>query len=119
MADVTKALRWWRAREHGVVALASLITLALSIGFVLYRDDRNDDQLARAQCEAAAERSIIAVTTWTRITSAIPGDSDVEADILDYIVRCNPPRNCDISLVAPPVPEECFEIESPTTTTEG
>lgn len=114
VADIVRRpWRWIKSREHGVIAIASLVTLALSVAFVLWRDDRNDDQLALAQCEVAAERSIIAVNLWTKITNAIPGDGEVEEEILDYILRCNPPRDCSTSLVAPPVPEDCFVVVVP------
>lgn len=109
---------WWQ--RHAVVGVASLIVLALAVSFTLYMGQRAANDLAEAQCRAATERGAALVATFTKIVDAIPGETDVERDILDFVITCNPPRNCTESLIAPSPPDECFvSTVSSTTTTTG
>jgi hypothetical protein len=104
-------------------AVGSLIALSTSVAVLMIVDDQNDEdliravavendrdtaaaaRLVRAQCEQSAESREIVTLAFKALGSyARP---EVRDPFLAWVARCIPERDCDVSVVLIPIPDDC------------
>jgi type II secretory pathway pseudopilin PulG len=72
----------------------------------LKRVQEQDEALLRASCATSAESRNIVNLAFNYIGS-LARQSPARDDFLAWLERCIPPRDCAVSLVAIPIPDDC------------
>lgn len=96
--------------RHDHPVIFSMVAFCLSIGALLYVDNRNDNDLLQAQCAANNDRNNVIVSAFFRAGEAFPNNTQAEKDFLEWIVECFPQRDCDDPLAIPERRAECDAV---------
>ncbi len=99
-------------------AVFSFITFLAAMVVIFVKDQRDDAATAFRSCELSADARAVVRSSFIRLADLVPGESQVELDFRDFLDKCQPPRDCKVSVLAPPVPDSCL-VEPRTTTTTG